>query len=156
MSYSKDTVTVITLTLVAFNAGRPPFCVPGLSPASLLTSLNCNFKVKLRPMVGRPVCLDVKTHLRPKTRFFCYSQTIADLLKWGALTDERTDWSAVYNCCWSSPAHSNLPRSKSYSTLIYINNFTCWHSISVSCQETGSLRTTAITVLHVTIVYMYV
>jgi hypothetical protein len=35
---------------------------------------------------------------------FSYCQTVAGLLIWGALSDERTGLS--YNCCWSSPAQS--------------------------------------------------
>jgi hypothetical protein len=37
---------------------------------------------------------------------FCYCQTVVGLLMWGALSDERTDLSLVYTCCWSSSAQS--------------------------------------------------
>jgi hypothetical protein len=40
-------------------------------------------------MVSRPVCLGVKLHVGPKTRF-CYCQIFAGLLMWGVLSDERT------------------------------------------------------------------
>jgi hypothetical protein len=43
----------------------------------------------LRQTISRPVCLGVKTHLRPKTRFY-YCQTVTGSLIWGALSDERT------------------------------------------------------------------
>jgi hypothetical protein len=42
----------------------------------------------LRPTVSRPVCLGVQPHLGPKTRFLLLS--VASLLMWGALSDERT------------------------------------------------------------------
>jgi hypothetical protein len=38
----------------------------------------------LRPTVNRPVCLEIK---RPSG---AYDQTVAGLLMWGALSDERT------------------------------------------------------------------
>jgi hypothetical protein len=62
----------------------------------------------LRPTVIRPVCLSAKPHLGPKTRF---------LLLWDScgFVDVgrplwREDGSAVYNCCWLSPAQSFLVR----------------------------------------------
>jgi hypothetical protein len=43
----------------------------------------------LRPTVSRPVYLGVKLHVRPRPDF-CYCQSVAGLLMWGALSDERT------------------------------------------------------------------
>jgi hypothetical protein len=52
----------------------------------------------LRPTVSRPVCLGLSTHLGLTARFFYYCQTIAGLLMWGALSDERTGLSfTMYN-----------------------------------------------------------
>jgi hypothetical protein len=61
-------------------------------------------KVMLRPTASRPVCLGVKPHLRPKTRFLLLSDgcVFVDVgrLVW------REDGSIVYNCCWPSPMQS--------------------------------------------------
>jgi hypothetical protein len=40
----------------------------------------------------------------------------------------REDGSVAYNCCWSSPAQSYLPRSKSVVHIIRIHKFTYRHS----------------------------
>jgi hypothetical protein len=58
----------------------------------------------LRTTVSRPVSLGVDPHLSSKKNF-CYCQTFAGLLMWGALSEERTGLS-VYNCCWPLPAQS--------------------------------------------------
>jgi hypothetical protein len=42
-------------------------------------------------------------------RDFCYCQTVADLLMWGALYGDRAG--VIYNCVWSSPAQSFSERS---------------------------------------------
>jgi hypothetical protein len=58
----------------------------------------------LRPTVSRPVCLGVKPHLGPKTRFLlvsgnCWFVDVGRPL-W------REDGSVVYNCSWPSPTQS--------------------------------------------------
>jgi hypothetical protein len=55
--------------------------------------------------------------LRPDL-YYCH--TIAGLLMWGALSDERTGLS-FYNCCWSSPVQS----SSSPSTVGLVTIFCC-------------------------------
>jgi hypothetical protein len=44
----------------------------------------------LRPMVSRPVCLGIKRPSAAYDQIFYYCQTVAGLLLWGALSDERT------------------------------------------------------------------
>jgi hypothetical protein len=44
----------------------------------------------LRPTVGRPVCLGVKPHLGSQDQFFVTVKTVAGLLMWGILSDDRT------------------------------------------------------------------
>jgi hypothetical protein len=58
----------------------------------------------LRPEISRPVCLGVKPHLGPKTRFLL----LADSCRFDdvGLPLWREDVSVVYNCCWSSPGQS--------------------------------------------------
>jgi hypothetical protein len=46
----------------------------------------------LRPTVSRSICLDVKPLLGSRPDF-CYCLTVAGLLIWGALSDDRTDLS---------------------------------------------------------------
>jgi hypothetical protein len=41
-------------------------------------------------MVSRSVCLGLKPHIWGPIPDFYYCQTVADLLIWGALSDERT------------------------------------------------------------------
>jgi hypothetical protein len=55
--------------------------------------------------------------LRPD---FCYCQTVAGLLMWGALSDERTG-SVVYNCCCPSPSQS----FSGPSPAVLVNIFYC-------------------------------
>jgi hypothetical protein len=58
--------------------------------------------------------------LRPD---FYYCQTVAGLLMWSALSDERTCLH-VYNCCWSSPAQSFLgPSPSGLMTIFYSLRF---------------------------------
>jgi hypothetical protein len=58
----------------------------------------------LRPTVSRQVCLGVKPHLGPKTRFLLLSDSYG-LVDVGSPLS-REDRSVVYNCCWPSPAQS--------------------------------------------------
>jgi hypothetical protein len=63
----------------------------------------------LRPTVSRPVCLGVSIHLGLTTRFLFLSD------RCGFVDVGRSLWrengSAIYNCCWSSPAQSFLGQS---------------------------------------------
>jgi hypothetical protein len=63
-------------------------------------------KVMLRPTVNRPVCLCVKHHLGLTTSFSLLSGTCG-LVDVGRSL-RRDSESAVYNCCWYSPAQSFL------------------------------------------------
>jgi hypothetical protein len=67
--------------------------------------LNLGNTTKTEPTVSRSVCLGVKPHLGPKTRFLLLSDSceFVDVGRpfW------REDGSVVYNCCWSSPAQSS-------------------------------------------------
>jgi hypothetical protein len=57
------------------------------------TSLNwtvVKVKVILRPTVSRPVCLGVKALIWGLRPDFYFCQTVAGLLMWGALSDDRT------------------------------------------------------------------
>jgi hypothetical protein len=81
---------------------------PTLTVSSWLAS-NCRtsqtkVKVMLRPTDSRPVSLGVKRHLTPKTRCLLLSD-ICGFVDMGRPL-WREDGSVVYNCCWSSPAHS--------------------------------------------------
>jgi hypothetical protein len=65
----------------------------------------CPWKpTKSRSTVSRPVCLRVKPHLGPKTRFLLLSGSC-----WFVDVERslwRVDGSVVYSCSWSSPAQS--------------------------------------------------
>jgi hypothetical protein len=51
-------------------------------------------KVTLRPTVSRPVHLGVKPPSGAPRPDFCYCQTVASLLMWGSLSDERAGLSS--------------------------------------------------------------
>jgi hypothetical protein len=55
-------------------------------------SLRVKVKVMLRPTVSRQVSLAIKHHLGLRPNFY-YCQTVAGLLIWGAVSDERTSLS---------------------------------------------------------------
>jgi hypothetical protein len=127
--------------LAAFNGGRSPFsgfqnCPRPQLPASHFSQLQLSaysttqakVQVMLRPTVSRPVCLRVKQHVGPKTRFLLLSDSCMFVHVWRPLW--REDGSVVDNCCWSSPAQPYLPWSKSvvHVTYSYIYNLTCRHS----------------------------
>jgi hypothetical protein len=84
----------------------------------VIVKVRVKVKVMLRPTVSRPVCLGVKPHLGPKTRFLLLSDSCGFAHVGRPLW--REDGSVVCNCCWSSPAQSYLPRSKSEAHAIYI------------------------------------
>jgi hypothetical protein len=76
----------------------------------------------LRPTVSRPVgqsaSLSRNKALRPD---FCYCQTVAGLLMWGALCDERAGLSF---CCCPSPAQSfSGPSPVGLTTIFYCLRF---------------------------------
>jgi hypothetical protein len=56
----------------------------------------------LRLTVSRPECLCTKPHLRSKTKLFL------DLLKWGVLSDERTDLSFTIAASSRQCSHSQV------------------------------------------------
>jgi hypothetical protein len=58
----------------------------------------------LRPTVSRPVCLVVKPHLGPRTRFLLLSDSCGFVDVGRSL--RREDGSVVYSRCWPSPAQS--------------------------------------------------
>jgi hypothetical protein len=68
-------------------------------------------------MVSRPVSFGVKIHLGPNARSVLLS--VAGLLMWGTLSDERTGLSFVI-WCWSSPAQSfSGPSPLGLTTIFY-------------------------------------
>jgi hypothetical protein len=83
--------------------------------------LGKNVEVMLRPTVRRPVCLGVKAPKRLPRLDFCYCQTAAGLLIWGALSDERRNLSFTI---------ATGPRQRSHSQV----RFPCdlWSYITVS------------------------
>jgi hypothetical protein len=71
-----------------------------------------------------------------------YCQTVAGLLMWDALSDERTG--VVYNCCWPSPAQSFSSSSPvRLATIFYCLRFeTSFFVASYDSQSYGgSIRT---------------
>jgi hypothetical protein len=74
----------------------------------------------------------------PKTRFLLLIDSCEFLHVECLLC--RQNGSVVYNCCWSSPAQSYLPRSKSVEHVIYIYNLYVGILLN-QCQESGCLRT---------------
>jgi hypothetical protein len=72
----------------------------------------------LRPTVSRPVCLGVKLHLGPTTRFLILPDNCRFVDVGRPLW--RENWSVVYNCCWSSPAQSfSGPSPTGLMTIFY-------------------------------------
>jgi hypothetical protein len=79
-----------------------------LTTNSLLQLSTLKFKVKgkflLRLTISRSVCLGVKPHLGPRTRFLLLSDSF------GFFDVRRPIWqedgSVVYNCCWPSSPQS--------------------------------------------------
>jgi hypothetical protein len=107
-------------TCTVFNSHTKSAChslIPFLLPPSTAHSLNSDLrlslsskvKVMLRSTVSRPVFLVSSTHLGLKVRSLLLSNSC------GFVDVERSLWrdngSAVYNCCWSSPAQSFLRQS---------------------------------------------
>jgi hypothetical protein len=73
----------------------------------------------LRLTVGRPVCLGIKHPYGACDQIFI-SQTIAGLLMWGALSDERTGLSFTIAAGPRQPSHSRVLvpwDSRSYFTV---------------------------------------
>jgi hypothetical protein len=64
-------------------------------------------KVTLRPMVSRPVCLVSNPTCGPKPDFY-YWQTVACLLMWGALSEERTGLSFTIAAGSRQRSHSQV------------------------------------------------
>jgi hypothetical protein len=95
----------------------------------------------LRPTVSRPVCLGVKPHLGPKTRFLWLWDSCCFLDVGRPLW--REDGSVVYNCCWSSSTQSfSGPSPAGLMTIFYDPRFetpTTWRTRSPSYipQEKG-------------------
>jgi hypothetical protein len=58
----------------------------------------------LWPTVSRSVCLGVKPHLGPKTRFLLLSGSCGFFYVGRPFWQE--DGRVIYNCCWTSPAQS--------------------------------------------------
>jgi hypothetical protein len=77
----------------------------------------------LRPTVIRPVCLGLKRHLGPKTRFLLLSDTCGFVYVGRSVW--RDDGSAVCNCCCrSSPAQSfSGPSAAGLMTIYYAPRF---------------------------------
>jgi hypothetical protein len=77
-----------------------------------------SLSLMLRPTVSRPVCLGIKHPSGAYDQFLFLS--VAGWLMWGALSDERTDGSLVYNSYWSSPAQSfSSPSPVGLATIFY-------------------------------------
>jgi hypothetical protein len=63
---------------------------------------------------------------------FCYCQTVAGLLMWGAVSDETTG--VIYNYCWSSPAQSfSGPSAAGLMTTFYCLRFETLGTSRVRC-----------------------
>jgi hypothetical protein len=62
----------------------------------------------LRPTVSRPVYLGVNPPIWVPTPDFCYCQTIAGLLMWGALSEERTGLSFTIAAGPRQRSHSQV------------------------------------------------
>jgi hypothetical protein len=65
----------------------------------------------LRPTVSRPVCLGIKHPSGLMTRFllpYGIHRTVAGLLIWGGLSDERTDLSFAIASGSSQHSHSRV------------------------------------------------
>jgi hypothetical protein len=69
-----------TETSLQLSENITPFAVTG----------SLQVKVMLRPTVSRPVCYGIKHPSRAQDQIFYYCQTVAGLLMWGAISDERT------------------------------------------------------------------
>jgi hypothetical protein len=74
--------------------------------------------------VSRPVCLGVKFRLRRKTKCLLLSDTVVDLLMWGALSQERTGLSFTISAGPRKRSHSRVLFPQDYHILLpLIRNF---------------------------------
>jgi hypothetical protein len=125
--------------------------IPGLS-YQLLTSQKCNSQLTQPQLkLKSKLCYDwlsvgqsflaSSPHLGPKTRFLFLSDSRGFVDVGRRLW--REDWSVVYNCCWSSPAHSfPCPSPAGLMTTFYCLRFDTpptWRATSpyLHTQEQG-------------------
>jgi hypothetical protein len=96
-------------------------------------------KVMLRPIASRPLYLRISTHLR-LNHIFVTSDSCRLVDVGRSLS--RENGSAVYNCCWSSPAQSYLgPSPAGLLTIFYCLRFETpptWRAVSPYLYPPGT------------------
>jgi hypothetical protein len=81
-----------------------------------------NLSLTLRPTVSRPICLGIKHQSGAYDNIFITVKTVAGLLMWGALSDDRTGLSFTIAAGPSQRSHSG-PRPVGLATIFYCLRF---------------------------------
>jgi hypothetical protein len=82
--------------------------ISAAAPELKFSQVKVKVKIMLLPTVSRPVYLGVKHPSGAQDQDFCYRQTVAGLLMWGALCDERTTLSFTVAVGLRQCSHSRV------------------------------------------------
>jgi hypothetical protein len=89
----------------------------------LYLSLSLSLSLILRPTVSRPVCLAIKHPSGAYDQLFYYCQSIAGVLMWGAISDERTGLSFIITAGLRQHSHFLGPSPVGLVAIFYYLRF---------------------------------